>query len=144
MYKVDNVASYIIEYENKHKRSINYLRLCRYLHFIQAQFLVFNNQPCFQETIEAWDCGPMINSVRVDYGMFGNGSIFKPQIPSGYISIEDKKTINEMLEYLAPYSNTQLVHIILNQTPWKIANARSYDKRITDVALYDYFKKEDE
>ena len=53
MYKAEDIAAFIIEHENSVKRHINYLRLCRYLYFIQAQFLVFKEEPCFKEKILA-------------------------------------------------------------------------------------------
>jgi uncharacterized phage-associated protein len=140
MYKVQSIASFIIEYENSANRHINYLRLCRYLYFIQAQFLVFKDEPCFEEKILAWDCGPMVECVGREYRMFGNCNIPKPSMPSGYIHHKDCLEIVAMLDYLSKYSNTDLVQIIHKQTPWRLGRTR-YDKEITQYSLYSFFKE---
>ena len=141
MYKVDNIAAFVIEYENTVGRHINYLRLCRYLYFIQAQFLVMDKKPCFDEKILAWDCGSMIESVGRDYRMFGNCSIYKAQNPVGYIALQDRQTIISMLDTMSKYSNTALAQIIFKQTPWMRAKTL-WNKEITQISLYDFFREE--
>lgn len=145
MYKALDVAAYIIETEELKDRFVNYLRLNRYLYFLQAQFLVFADKPLFSDKIEAWDCGPMIQTVNTEYRMFGNASIFKPQTSREYIRPDDRSMINQMLDTLSKYSNTALVQIILNQRPWQIANRRlSGDQEITKESLYDFFKEDED
>ena len=54
MYSVLDVARYVIARSNR-AGAISNLKLQKVLYFIQAEFLVVQNTPCFAEQIEAWD-----------------------------------------------------------------------------------------
>jgi uncharacterized phage-associated protein len=142
MYKANDIAAFIIEYENAAGRHINYLRICRYLYFIQAQFLVNLNKPCFEDKILAWDCGPMVESVGREYRIYGNCNIYRPRTESAWIHHKDRTEIISMLNELAKYSNTKLSSFIFQQTPWKKARYHSIDNEITKYSLYSFFKED--
>lgn len=57
MYSVLDVARYVVARSNR-AGAISNLKLQKVLYFIQAEFLVVQNMPCFAEQIEAWDFGP--------------------------------------------------------------------------------------
>ena len=63
MYSVLDVAKYVIFYSNEKKYDISNLKLQKILYFIQAEFLVSENEPCFYEEIEAWNFGPVVPEV---------------------------------------------------------------------------------
>lgn len=60
MYNVLDVCRYVINYSNDKDYDISNLKLQKLLYFIQAYFLINKNETCFNETIEAWDFGPVI------------------------------------------------------------------------------------
>lgn len=55
MYNVLEICSYIINYSNEKEYDISNLKLQKLLYFIQIYFLINNDEPCFEEKIEAWD-----------------------------------------------------------------------------------------
>ena len=75
MYKALDIARYIIERCNQNSKTISNLKLQKILYFVQAEFLVAKNQPCFREKIEAWDFGPVVPDVYFAYRMYGSTNI---------------------------------------------------------------------
>ena len=54
MYRALDVAEYVIRKANAIDDPISNLKLQKILYFIQAEFLITKNRPCFREEIEAW------------------------------------------------------------------------------------------
>lgn len=157
LYCVDDIARYIINYSNKRGYSISNLKLQKLLYFVQANFLTsYDGIPCFDEKIEAWDFGPVVPQVYREYREYGSGSIspithvlrrsatglgyVRMRFSDDFIDDDDKELIDEMIEYGAPYTASQLVDITHNQAPWKRAYMRSFNNEITKESIYEYFK----
>lgn len=66
MYSVLDVARYVVARSNR-AGTISNLKLQKVLYFIQAEFLVVQDAPCFAEQIEAWDFGPVVPVVYYRY-----------------------------------------------------------------------------
>lgn len=75
MYSAYDVAHYIIQKFNEMNKAISNLKLQKVLYFIQAEFLVDINKPCFFEEIEAWDFGPVVPTVYRKYKIYGSANI---------------------------------------------------------------------
>ena len=62
MYNVLDICRYVIKYSNEKKYGVSNLKLQKLLYFIQAYFIIKNNDnaPCFKEKIEAWNFGPVV------------------------------------------------------------------------------------
>lgn len=73
MYSVLDVARYVIARSNR-AGAISNLKLQKVLYFIQAEFLVVQNTPCFAEQIEAWDFGPVVPMVYYRYRIYGGAA----------------------------------------------------------------------
>ena len=125
-YSALDIADYIIRYEDKRDHCINNLKLQKILYFLQAQFVVTYNKSLFDDKLIAWDWGPVVESVYNNYKVYAGASIFvnPKNYRNAYIASEHREMIDEFLEYIRPYSSTQLVNICHHQTPWKNARAR--------------------
>ena len=62
-YQARDIAEYIIYREASQGRTVSNLRLQKLLYFVQAQFIVQKDAPCFTERMEAWDYGPVVPEV---------------------------------------------------------------------------------
>lgn len=143
MYSALNIARYIIERCNLQGKPISNLKLQKILYFVQAEFLVTRNQPCFAEEIEAWDFGPVIPEVYHKYKIYGGASI--PTIGKAMnliaISKNDQVLINGMVDECAKYSASALVELTHNQTPWIEAYySEGYNNVIPKNKIKEYFK----
>ena len=142
MYRALNIARYIIERCHSQSRTISNLKLQKILYFVQAEFLVAINRPCFGEEIEAWDFGPVVPEVYQEYKIFGSANIpvFKRGVSSITISIDDQKMINGIVDECAKYSASALVDITHRQTPWIEAyNKPGYNNVISKESIRKYF-----
>lgn len=135
-YGVLDVCRHIINYSNKRDYFVSNLKLQKILYFVQAYFLINTKDcsPCFAETIEAWDFGPVVPIAYHEYKRFGMGGI--PSIQS-YVTYskddiwdvqwvvfkddvvkEDKILVDEVVDEFANWSTTDLVSLTCRQTPW--------------------------
>lgn len=142
MYRALTIARYIIEKCNDEKKTISNLKLQKILYFVQANFLVSKNQPCFSEQIEAWDFGPVVPEVYREYKIYGGASIpvFFRSNAILSISADDRILIDEMIDGCAGYSASALVEITHHQTPWVEAyNKPGKNNIITNESIRDFF-----
>ena len=147
MYNALTVAQHIIDYSNSNGYGISNLKLQKVLYFVQAKFLVstVDHSPCFSDTIEAWDFGPVVPSVYHRYKVYGSAIIpsglFDP-ILSLYpqISESDKGMINSMVDQLKDYSAAALVQVTHRQSPWKNAYVRGFNNPISNQAIRTFFE----
>ncbi|MCI8371440.1 MAG: DUF4065 domain-containing protein [Lachnospiraceae bacterium] len=161
MYQVLDICRYVINYSNEKGYGISNLKLQKILYFIQAYFLINSNgkKPCFSESIEAWDFGPVVPVAYREYKQYGSSNI--PQILSyidykegniwdaqrvayddGMILSVDKAMIKDVVDKFADYSATDLVTLTHNQRPWKSAYVPNKNHEITLSDMWDYFNEE--
>ena len=142
MYKAENVAAYIINKQVDDGYPISNLKLQKILYFVQAEFLVSKDEPCFDDVIEAWDFGPVVESVYNEYAVHGGNLIFSPsESTSGYhIKHNDRELIDGILEKVKKCSTSYLAGIIFHQTPWIKGRAR-LNRIITNESLKDFFSE---
>lgn len=144
MYKALDIARYIIERCSITNRIISNLKLQKILYFVQAEFLVTKNQPCFAEKIQAWDFGPVVPDVYYAYRMFGSANIpciGKSRV-SYIISPSDKELLNGVIDECSKYSASALVEITHNQTPWIDAYEPGCNNEITQESIKEYFEED--
>lgn len=119
MYNVLLVAKYIINHCNNINVPVSNLKLQKLLYFVQADFLVNTDSPCFPEEIEAWEFGPVIPVVYQRYKIYGSSPI--PRTISsmvGRIELSDRIRIMRMVDRCAKYSASRLVELTHRQDPW--------------------------
>jgi len=137
-----DVAKYIIWYCKENNLSISNLKLQKILYFIQAMFLVKNQEPCFGEYIEAWDFGPVVPEIYHEFKMFGSS-----EIPLVYSDAEnkivnkDKVMMDSLIDECAQRTASELVEITHNQRPWNDAYEKYCSKIITNESIKEYFEK---
>lgn len=158
MNQVLDVSRYIINYSNTNDYGISNLKLQKILYFVQAYFLTNSqdNEPCFGETIEAWDFGPVVPKAYHEYKQYGSGDI---PIITSYINFDeediwdsqrmqyddsnicenDKTLIKAVVDKFSSYSATDLVTITHKQSPWKDAYVPYLNNTITNNAIRAYF-----
>ena len=145
MYKAIEIANYIIEYEHSKKRFINNLKLQKLLYFVQAQFLIDYDEPCFNDRIEAWSFGPVVPDVYHAYKIYGSLDITKLEddINIDDIVHEHKETINSVAETFSDTPVYEMVDITHHQTPWMRAKRNQFSNEITNESIQQFFCTDD-
>lgn len=138
---IDESGVYSLVFSSKLESAISNLKLQKVLYFIQAEFLVVQNTPCFVEQIEAWDFGPVVPVVYYRYRIYGGAAIPLPH-DDGFCPFNkrDKKLADGVIDECAKYSAAELTDIVHRQTTWREA----YRRRgiIINESLKEFFKGE--
>lgn len=142
MYDVLEVAKYIIHKCDKERWFVSNLSLQKLLYFVQAEFLVATNAPCFNEDIVARDYGPVIPEVYHKYKLYGSYHIpvIKNELDSIGICSTDRKMIDGILKECSNYSSTYLVKLTQNQDPWRKAYSPYYEMVISKKSIKEFFQ----
>ena len=151
MYKAIEIAYWFLNYNYAMRKDLiasneqfdvydglTHLKLQKLLYNAQGMSLAINNKPLFEEPLEAWQHGPVVDSVYNVFSVFGRNEIIVPnthEIEEMTWKIENdsetedvlEKTYNAFIKYTAwelrelshlpnsPWSHTQLGDIIDNE-----------------------------
>lgn len=142
MYKVLDVARYVVERYNAKEWPISNLKLQKILYFVQAEFLLEKGEPCFPEVIEAWDFGPVVPVVYHHYKIFGAGNIpgRKKSLTKLDIPESDQDIINGIVDQCADISASALVDLTHKQAPWLNAYKPGCNNVISSNSIREYFE----
>lgn len=150
-YDALEVSRHIINYSNDAGYGITNLKLQKLLYFVQAYFFIKKGKPCFRDSIEAWNFGPIVPSVYREYKRYGGFYVFsvetyidsltlkRKKFEDNVISVEDKKLIDEVIDTFAEYSNSRLTDLVHGQTPWQEAYRSDHGRVISANAMREYF-----
>lgn len=143
MYSALTVASYIIKKCNELNTAISNLKLQKILYFLQAEYLVARNRPCFYDIIEAWDFGPVVPIVYREYRIYGSASIPSPKnyICNEMIYACDEDLFDGVINFFSQYSAAALVEITHRQQPWIKAYEKGRNSEITIDSIKDFFSE---
>lgn len=141
-YNLNTVTNFIISYSSHHKLDISNLKLQKILYFVQSQFIINTKQVCFAAPIYAVSFGPIIKPVYSYFKHCGISdiNILMPDKTKQTIAKHDQELIISVLHQCAQYSDTNLLHLIYQQTPYKIAQNNT-TKIININDLYEFFVK---
>lgn len=142
-YRVDTIANYVIRYSNKHNLDVSNLKLQKTLYFIQAQFLVNHDRPCFDAKIEAWSFGPVVPIIYNEYNFFGSTDInVVNKNVNEIIDTADKTPLDSVIERCSLFSDTRLTQITCRQVPWTNAFEMGKENEIKLTDLQGYFAED--
>lgn len=139
-YNLNTITNFIIKCSNIRKFDINNLKLQKILYFVQSQFLVNYQQVCFTKPIYALSFGPVVKSIYNYFKFYGTTDIntLIPNTTKQTITKRDQELIINILRQCAQYNDTELLHLIYQQTPYKIAQNNT--TKVIDINdLYKFF-----
>jgi len=137
-----DVANLFLSWANRDGDLITNLKLQKLLYYAQAWHLVHLKKCLFNETIEAWELGPVVPVAYKEFKRFS----FRP-IEYKNNNHEEKRFTKEQLNFLVTcYSTfikfpaTELVNMSHNEDPWKNAYA-SPSKIISHHSMQKYYSE---
>ncbi len=133
-----DVAAYILQKEGE----MTAMKLQKLLYYCQAWSLVWDEQPIFDEQIEAWANGPVVRTVFHEHRnqfkvsrIEGNPELLNPT---------QKGTIDAVLDYYGDKDSQWLSELTHMEEPWKKARGsrppgvRS-NEVISHASMMDYY-----
>ena len=139
MASVHDVAAYILS----KRGSMTAMKLQKLVYYAQAWGLVWDEEPLFDERIEAWANGPVVRELyevyrgqfRVTANGYGN-----PRT----LSSEQRETVKAILEFYGKLSSQQLSDMTHREDPWRLARhglepGERGDREITHESMAEYY-----
>ena len=122
-YSALAVANYFLDLAKANRSSLDPMKLQKLIYFAHGWHLaLYDGQPLVNEEIQAWQYGPVIQSVYHEFKQFGaeaitklatdideSGELVTPRIP-----LDDARTmalLNKIWEIYSKYSGIQLSHL---------------------------------
>ena len=145
-YRASQIADWILcNIDREAGDSITHLKLQKLLYYIQAWALVFSGRPLFEEPIQAWAHGPVVEAIFHKYKDYGWEAIGAPEeVPD----IDDlaEQHIKSILAAYGDYTAKNLELMTHRETPWIAARgslppeARS-SAQISHESMIEYYKE---
>jgi len=146
MYRVEDIAQWFINKAIEDAKEdngdfITPLKLQKLLYYAQGCHLAIFDKPLFEDKIEAWKHGPVVNSIYEKYKCYGWTSINDPN-PTPEFEYFVEKMLNDVNIVYGKYSAKQLVEMTHNEEPWqKTYNEQEMRKEIPQEMIKEYFLK---
>lgn len=113
MYKAIEIAKYVVSKCYEDGYPISNLQLQKILYFIQKTYLQKHNHPLFQESIEAWQFGPVVPTVYYFFCFYGSMKI--TIIYQTNLDSNDQKIINDIVQkkrLVNPWDLVEETHVL--------------------------------
>jgi uncharacterized phage-associated protein len=144
--KALDIAGYFVSLANNTpEHDLTNLKLQKLLYYAQGKYLVANNgNTLFDDKVEAWQYGPVINDVYHAFKQCGNFpvTVFDVSYRVGALNDQTKEFINKIWREIGEkYSGSYLVtKTHANGTPWKrLYNESDRNIEIPTSMLRQYF-----
>ncbi len=146
--KVDDVVKYFLWKGQESKRPITNKKLQKLLYYAQAWSVTMNDQPLFEDKIEAWVHGPVVRSVYNNFRKFGYSTIDAAvdskelnEIPS-----KSKTFLDEIWRLYGKFDSSYLEMLTHSEEPWQMAREglvshEGSNNEITLESMKEYYSQ---
>lgn len=134
---VFDVAKYVLDKLGE----MTTMKLQKLVYYCQAWSLVWDEEPLFDDGIEAWVNGPVVR--RLYDAHRGKFSVDASDIHGdpGRLSADQRETIDSVIKYYGPRSSQYLIDLTHREEPWKKARERDslseLDRGSAEILLAD-------
>ena len=108
----DDVAAFILQQQGE----MTAMKLQKLVYYSQAWSLVWDEQPLFDEEIEAWANGPVVRSLYAQHR--GHFRVSDWNGDPGKLSEVQRETILKVLEFYGPMPAQVLSDLTHSEEPW--------------------------
>ena len=139
MAKVDDIAKYVLEKSGE----ITTMKLQKLVYYAQAWSLVREEEPLFNEAIQAWANGPVVPDLYDAHR--GKFKIKRHKPPySCELTADQKETLDVVLDFYGPMTSQQLVDLTHAESPWRearkgLADGERGSRVITHASMGEYY-----
>lgn len=139
MASAHDVAAYVLSKVGP----VSTMKFQKLVYYSQAWSLVWDENPLFQERIEAWANGPVVRELFAEHrGQFSVGKW--PRGDVGNLTSDQRKSIDVVVDAYGKLTGQQLSEMTHNEDPWKQARAglsahASSDAEISAGAMKEFY-----
>lgn len=116
-----DVAKWLIVYNNSQETAdlITNLKLQKLLYYAQGTAIKYTGKSLFNESIVAWDLGPVVVEVYNGYKRYGRKPIDESMEAPIFDNNDVEVILKDVFEDYGQFSTSKLVEMTHNETPWK-------------------------
>ncbi|MCQ2555386.1 MAG: DUF4065 domain-containing protein [Clostridia bacterium] len=128
----------IVVYE-KGAELLSNQKLQMLLYYAQGASLAIDDKPMFDDKINAWECGPVVENVYRYYsGNANSGILFEDDFNFSDYTDEEHDLLQEVYETFGQYSVWKLTSMVKDEIPWYSTKRNT---AIDSIVLRDFFRK---
>lgn len=140
-----DLAKYIVHKANDMNESITHLKLQKILYYVAGVFAGALNKYAFSDSIEAWQYGPVVRNVYIEFCSWGSLPLICDESIVLNYDAKQKELVDFVVDLKIKMSGRELVNATHQETPWKRhAHNISVKPEISYEELREYFKNSDE
>lgn len=119
--------------------SLTNLKLQKLVYYAQGFHLAITGQPLFEDSIEAWEHGPVVPTLYHSFKQHGSEPIPSPEegIDPARYSTETKEILDDVFDVYGQFSAWKLRNMTHQEPPWKEAYGQL--PRISLDTMRQYF-----
>lgn len=117
------------------------LKLQKLLYYAQGCHLAIFDKPLFEESIEAWEHGPVVPEVYHQFKACGRRPIEDTFGDDVSLSDEAAEFLNVVLEKFGQYSASRLVGMTHQEEPWLSHYESGLNVEIDKKTMREFFKR---
>ncbi len=139
----ERVAEYLLYLDTQSPDSdgISHLKLQKLLYYAQGYYYATYQTPLFAEAIEAWQHGPVVESIYQRYKSYQKAALPAPEhFDSQSLSLPQRQILQQVYQQYGQYSAWALRQKTHQESPWKEARSQGFNTDISHEALASHFK----
>ena len=155
IYSAKNIANAFIQIATEHGEYLTNMQVQKLVYFSHGWYLALTDTPLVEETIQAWNFGPVITPLYNALKKYGNGFVTKPlmridtesrqkleyEVPSEQSVLELLQKVWELYGHLTGGQLSSLTH--LKDSPWSKTFRVNQFGVIPNELIRDYFKRQE-
>lgn len=124
MQTADNVARWFLSRNRARNMGfeedfISNLKLQKLLYYAQGIYLALYDEPLFDDSIVAWQYGPVVETVYQEYKMNGADGIKEFKNPEENFTEHEEATLQFVQEAFGQFTAWKLTDMTHEETPWR-------------------------
>lgn len=121
--------------------TISNLKLQKLLYYLQGFFIAVFDKKLFEESIEAWQYGPVVRESYFHFKDFGSASISLNETEKIIdLPINESELFDEVMTEYGQFSAIKLMNMTHEELPWKKTFNENPQGEITYGILKEYFR----
>ena len=140
-YSAIDISKHLISKTNPEEGGelLSNMKLQKLLYYCQGFYYAKFGKPLFDESIVAWQYGPVVPEVYHSFKEFGSKGIPLDVVDVNLVLEErDEEMVNEVFNYFNQFSAIKLMNMTHSEEPWCSTNMQ---EEIALSKLENHFKK---
>ena len=140
-YSAQAVASYLLTLPSSEENDVSNLKLQKLCYYAQGIITSMRKgEPLFNESIEAWDHGPVVPELYHKYKPHGSSPIpVVSDFDVEQIDAPDREALDDIFEFYGQYSAWRLRNMTHEEKPWIDAYNSEKGRLVSVEALLEFF-----